>query len=180
MISAALPAKTPSAPDGVGEGALLAEQEKLSIDLMRNLADTVGLPPSVAEIYGLLFVAPEPLCLEDLVRKLSISQGSASQGVRLLCQLGALVPVERPRDRRTYYRAETRLKVLLPGFLQNQVLPRLESWPQRIEELEKAALQADGPAREITLERVQQLRNWTKKTRLLLPMILKIIGGPSA
>lgn len=144
---------------------------------MRNLADTVGLPPSVAEIYGLLFVSAEPLCLEELVRKLGISQGSASQGVRLLCQLGALLPLERPRDRRTYYQAETRLKVLLPGFLQNQVLPRLESWPRRLEDLETAAARCTDPARSITLERVRQLRSWTKKARLLLPMVLKMIGS---
>jgi DNA-binding transcriptional regulator GbsR (MarR family) len=157
----------------------LAAHEVQSIDLMRNLADTVGLPPSVAEIYGLLFVSPEPLCLEDLIRRLGISQGSASQGVRLLCQLGALVPVERPRDRRTYYQAETRLKVLVPGFVQKQVIPRLESWPKRINELEAVAKLAPGPEAQITLERVRQLRSWTQKARLLVPMVLRMMGSPA-
>ena len=38
-----------------------------------------GVPPSVGQIYGLLYASPEPLSFTDIVERLEISKGSASQ-----------------------------------------------------------------------------------------------------
>lgn len=153
----------------------LNEAERVAIELMRNLADVVGLPPSVAEIYGLLFVAPHPVCMDELVERLGISQGSASQGLRVLLRLGAVESVALAGERRSFFRAETRLKVLLPAFLENQVRPRLEAWPERIAALEAAAAELDDEAREVTLNRVTQLRGWMRKMRTLMPALVSLL-----
>lgn len=49
-----------------------------------------GVPKSVGQIYGLLFASPEPLSFSDIVERLDISKGSASQGLQLLRSLGAI------------------------------------------------------------------------------------------
>jgi hypothetical protein len=49
-----------------------------------------GVPKSVGQIYGLLYASPEPLSFSDIVVRLGISKGSASQGLRLLRSLGAI------------------------------------------------------------------------------------------
>ena len=48
------------------------------------------VPKSVGQIYGLLFASPEPLSFSDIVERLDISKGSASQGLQLLRALGAI------------------------------------------------------------------------------------------
>ena len=156
-------------------GLTLAERE--SIDLSLNLASAIGLPRSVAEIYGILFISPEPLSLEDFCDRLGISRGSASQGLRLLRNLGAIIPVVTPGDRRTFYRAETRIKALLSGFIKEQVLPRLEGWPERIAHMEAAAAEAPEKQKAIIQERVQQLRNWGKKSKQALPVLMKLLNA---
>ena len=68
----------------VEESPRLSPLEVEVIDLFVNAVKIVGIPKSVGEIYGLLFVAPEPLPLDALVEQLQISKGSASQGLRFL------------------------------------------------------------------------------------------------
>ena len=43
--------------------------------------DLLNLPRSVGELYGVLFIAENPMCLDDLRIKLNISKGSTSQGL---------------------------------------------------------------------------------------------------
>ena len=54
----------------------------------------LGLPKSIGEIYGLLYVTQEALSLDDLVSRLGISKGSTSQGLKMLRKLGAVREVE--------------------------------------------------------------------------------------
>jgi len=60
------------------------------IQLFVQFSRTVGQPRSIAEIYGLLFVSHQPLTLDDLVERLRLSKGSASQGLKYLRELGAV------------------------------------------------------------------------------------------
>ena len=66
----------------------------------------LGLPRSIGEIYGLLFISPDPLALDDLVERLGISKGSASQGLRALKTLGAVKEIEVEGSRRSGYVAK--------------------------------------------------------------------------
>ena len=140
---------------------------------MLDLATAFGIQRSVAQIYGLLFVAPQALALEEIASRLGISMGSASQGLRFLRNVGAAIPVVHPGDRRTLYEAETRLKVLLPGFLKEQLQPRLETWPQRVAHLRDQAKQCSGDQERIVRDRCRQLEGWMSKTRIALPLLLK-------
>ena len=49
-----------------------------------------GVPKSVGQIYGVLYASPSPLSFSDIVDRLEISKGSASQGLALLRSLGAI------------------------------------------------------------------------------------------
>ena len=63
------------------------------IGVFVNAVKLLGMPRSVGEIYGLLFITPEPLPLDALVVRLGISKGSASQGLKVLRGLGAVKQV---------------------------------------------------------------------------------------
>ena len=99
----------------------LSEMESATIAYFCDGVRVLGLPPSVGEIYGLLFISREPLAQADFVARLGISKGSASQGLNLLKALGALNEVERegPDSRRTYFEADLNLKRLVGGFIRS-------------------------------------------------------------
>jgi DNA-binding transcriptional regulator GbsR (MarR family) len=63
---------------------VLDSLEREVIELFIRMADVLNLPRSVGEIYGLLFIASEPLCLDDCRLRLNISKGSTSQGLKIL------------------------------------------------------------------------------------------------
>ena len=56
-----------------------------------------GVPKSVGQIYGLLYASPVPLSFSDIVERLGISKGSASQGLQFLRSLGAIKVAEGTR-----------------------------------------------------------------------------------
>ena len=60
-----------------------------SIDFFVRLMGLLGLPRSVGEIYGLLYFSPHPLPMDQIVSRLGISIGSASQGLKTLRSLKA-------------------------------------------------------------------------------------------
>ena len=51
------------------------------VEFFVKAADLLGIPKSVAAIYGICFASPEPLSFADIEARLDISRGSISQGV---------------------------------------------------------------------------------------------------
>jgi len=151
--------------------------ERQVVDVFVDIVRVIGLPRSIGEIYGLLFITPEPLALDDLVERLAISKGSASQGIRSLKQLGALREVNREGERRTYYEPAVELKRLVGGFIREQVRPHVESGKSKVGKLAEAVAREDDPARrEFLEERIDRLKNWMKRGGLLLPLLQKMMG----
>jgi DNA-binding transcriptional regulator GbsR (MarR family) len=137
----------------------------------------LGLPRSIGEIYGLLFVSQVPLSLDDLVQKLSISKGSASQGLRALKSLGAVREAEVGTERRTYYEPAIELKRLVGGFIREQVRPHLESGKAKITRLAETTQEIDDPERRKFLsERVERLETWMRSGGKVLPLLQRILG----
>lgn len=137
----------------------------------------LGLPRSIGEIYGLLFISEAALSLDDLVLRLHISKGSASQGLRMLKSLGAVREVEGGADRRTYYEPAIELKRLAGGFIREQVRPHLESGQSKINQLSTTAQEIDDPARrKFVNERLGRLETWVISSGRILPVIQKILG----
>src|SRR2546421_3286977 len=90
--------------------AHLSPLETEVIDLFVQLSRLLGQPRSLAEIYGLLFISAQPLAMDDLIERLGMSKGSASQGLKFLHNLGAVRTVYVPGDRRTHYEAVAELR----------------------------------------------------------------------
>ena len=155
----------------------LGEVERRLIDFCCDGVRILGLPKSIGEIYGLLFTARKPLALDDCVELLEISKGSASQGLKLLRTLGAIVEVEGPDKRRTYFEADLNLKRLVGGFIREQVRPHLKSGDSKLAEIAQLAeAEEDEELRSFYEERVRKLDRWSKQARLLLPLLQRVLG----
>nr|WP_246417945.1 MarR family transcriptional regulator [Haloferula luteola] len=159
------------------EDRALTEVERRAIDIFVDGVRVLGLPGSVGEIYGLLYISREPLSLDDLVARLGISKGSASQGLRTLKSLGAVRELEVVGVRRTYFEAAAELKPLVGGFIREQVRPHLESGQTKITALQKAISADIEPAdRAFFDERVERLEGWIRRGRMVLPILQKFLG----
>jgi len=137
----------------------------------------LGLPKSVGEIFGTLFASPKPLTMVDLIERLGISKGSASQGLKMLRTLGAVREVEFKDDRKTYFEADVELKKLVGGFIREEIRPHLVSGGEKLllmeDELEKIS---DTELRAFYEARVKRLKRWAKRANLVLPMLQKFLG----
>jgi len=135
-----------------------------------RLADTVGLPRSVALIYHSLFLAGDPLSFNEIVERSGLSKASASTGLKLLERMRALEQVIIPDDRRTYYRPELSLRRLVTGFIAESVNPGLDAGQRLLDQAETAA-DSTPDLDPLLSERLTSLRHWHQMTQDLLPVL---------
>lgn len=153
----------------------LSEIEIEAIEMFINFLKLIGLPKSVGEIYGLLFVSPQPLAMDDFMQRLQISMGAASQGLRLLRSFGAVKVVYRPGDRRDHYVADLQLSNFATVFIKEELQPRMERALGRLDRIENLAREQSPGDREITQVKLERLRHWLEKGQTMLPWILKFL-----
>lgn len=163
-----MPATAMSVPH---QAAGLQPVEVEVIDLFVNAVRMLGVPKSVGEIYGLLYIAPEPLPLDALVTRLNISKGSASQGLKVLRAFGAVKQVYVAGDRRDHYAAETELKKLVAGFIREEIKPRLDSGAGRLERLKSLAAGDATERGEFQRVRISKLAQWHTRSQSIMPLV---------
>ena len=166
----------PSVPLCDGRATLTALEAEV-IDLFVQLSDVLGQPRSLAEIYGLLFISAGPLTMDDLIQRLGLSKGSASQGLKYLRSIGAVTTVYVPGDRRVNYQAVAELRNLVTRFIRDQFVPHLDNAQQRLGKIAAMVKALPAEERARVQGRVTMLESWGKRSRRFLPMIVKIMGG---
>ena len=156
---------------------VLDDWEIAVIDLFLNAANSFGLPKSYGQIYGLLFCRDQSLSMDEVMKLLDISKGSASQGLRSLRQLGAISYVFKPGDRKERFVAEIRLRKLVGGFLREQAEPHLEKGVARLHQIESllGSLDNADSLRRCT-RRHEILSGWHRQMSRLLPWVKMIVG----
>ena len=153
----------------------LDEIESGVVGLFSGMASMLGLPPSIGAIYGLLYISESPLCLDDLVERLGISKGSASQGLGVLRRLGALRAAS-PAGRREYFAASLELKKLVGGFLRSEVMPQLDHGAGVVATLEETASKHPDAKRQAFLkERLAKLETWQNRSRQVLGLLHRFL-----
>ena len=146
-----------------------------AIEMFISFFKLIGLPKSVGEIYGLLFVATHPLSMEDLMDRLQISLGAASQGLKLLRSVGAVKVVYAPGERKDYYMADLELSKFATSFLKEELKPRLERALQRVERMESLAREMDPKERRTAFQRIDRLKHWMERGQKMMPWMLKFL-----
>ena len=149
--------------------ANLSELEASTIDIFVHIAHLFGVSKSVGEIYGLLFLTPSPVTFDYIRTKLTISSGSASQGLRLLRTVGAVRVAYVRGDRRDHFLAETGLRKIVSGFLREKVAPNLTTHEERLQQLTTMLDEIPSTHRTLIQDRIQTLHNWRRQARAVLP-----------
>ena len=143
------------------------------IDLFVQPSRVLGFPKSTAEIYGLLFISPSPLAMDDLTARLNLSKGSASQGLKFLRNLGAVKTVYVAGDRRDHYEAENRIAEPCGRFSKGTTGSHFTRGLARLRRIEEISRQLSVEDRDEVSAKLDKLRHWEKSGKQLIPWIVK-------
>ena len=153
----------------------LSDLDVESIELFIGFFKLIGLQKSVGEIYGLLFVSSRALAMDDIVRRLGISLGAASQGLKVLRSVGAVKSVYMPGDRRDHYVADLELSKFASAFIQEELKPKLDRALERIGTMQNLANEMEPEDRSAAGERLERLKHWLERGESMLPWLLKFL-----
>ena len=161
------------------------QMEELSKEFINNLgrvAGFFGFQRLMGQLYAVLFLSPEPLTLDDMVKRLESSKGNVSINIRALERWGLVRQIYKWADRKNYYEAETDIWKAVSGILQERERKEsqqmLESLSQSVEMLEQFSKSANGPeaaTAQFYLERMEVLRRLFQFGDSLLDMMVR--GG---
>lgn len=171
--SASREASNPVVARDKRQEATATELELESVDYFVSFAQMMGFPKSIGQIYGLLFMSFDPIPMDEVIEKLSISKGSASQGLSLLRDLGAVKVTNVEGDRRDFYYADFDVSRIVKHFIDEALIPRIENAGSRLEWMKKMAaeLPQENGSRKVAQSRLQSLGKWQNRGKRLLPLV---------
>lgn len=146
-----------------------------------RLAQTLGIPRSTGQIYGLLYLSTHALSLDDMAELLRISKASASTGTRQLASFGAIRQIWIQGDRKDYYEVIADMGTLVRAVLDGFLKPRLRSSDRRTLKMPSTLEQDLQEGRvtaaeyELIKDRLAALTKFQKKVDHWLPMLEKFI-----
>lgn len=165
--------------------------EQECVEFFAEVVQLFGVPKSVGQIYGALYASPVPLGFPDIVERLDISKGSASQGLQLLRSLGAINEAEADipssssstststgatrLSRGVRYEPELSLRQLVSGVLRERIAPMANTGTDRLKRLKELAEQAPENAK-FYLGRAKQLETWRKRFTTVMPLLSALLG----
>jgi len=76
------------------------------IEVGGRVCQLLGVSRTVGQIYGLLYLSPKPLSLDEIAELLSIGKSTASMGSRQLSAWRAIRPVWIHGERRDLYEVD--------------------------------------------------------------------------
>jgi DNA-binding transcriptional regulator GbsR (MarR family) len=141
----------------------------------------LGLPRTLGQIYGLLYLSAKPLSLEEIASGLGISKASASTGTRQLSAWGAIRQVWVPGVRRDHFEAVGDIKGLVRNTYRELVKPRIDATQRYVDRL-LATLEDDLAEGSITQEefdycqgRLQSLAKVQKTIQSVSPLLDRLL-----
>ncbi len=127
------------------------------------LASRLSLSPTVGQIYGLLYMSPEPVSLNEMVEKLGISKGSASVNIRILESWGAVRKVWVDNTRKDYYEANIDTLKIIIDRLREGLLKRFSEANQKLnlieEDLNKKTGEKDREQNKFYVKKINMVKD---------------------
>ncbi len=156
------------------------------LDGLGQLADYFGFSKVMGQLYGSLLLSAEPLSLDDMMARLSISKASVSTNIRALEHMGMVrqVWVRGGSGRRKYFQAETDFWQIFSNFLSGRELRDLEHALAVMEENHERITAALGdlpPEQKILarlyLDRIAQMQALFRFAQLIISSVLNQVSG---
>ena len=141
------------------------------VDFFVSAAELLGVPKSLAAIYGIVFASPTPLSFADIGARLDLSKGSVSQGLRALREVGALQEVSAKADPAELFAPDLEMRRLIGRYLATRLDPQLKGGRERLTALDAHLSSLPLSDRKLLSPRLKKLQSWHSRTRALVPII---------
>jgi DNA-binding transcriptional regulator GbsR (MarR family) len=170
VIHSALPSSTSALVLPGDRPADVVAFEAAMVDFFVDAAELLGVPKSVAAIYGIVFASPVPLSFADIESRLDISKGSVSQGLRMLREVGAVKEVSAASDKAELFEPDVEMRKLIERFIEQRLQRQLESGKGKLKVLAQGAAAYAPAEQKVLQQRLKKLSRWHDRTRALLPI----------
>lgn len=158
-----------------GRPADVVAFEEAVVAFFFEAAEILGVPKSLAAIYGVCFASPVPLSFSEVQDRLDISAGSISQGLRILREVNALKVITAPGGKRELFEPDLGLRKLIAHYLENRVEKQLNSGRGRLQEITESIPEGSPEAAKVLRARLKSLQSWHDKSRRVLPVIKTLL-----
>jgi DNA-binding transcriptional regulator GbsR (MarR family) len=147
------------------------------VEGLSGISQFWGFPKGLGAIFAVLYLAANPLSLDEIVEQAGLSKGAISTNVRALSRLGLIHPVTRFGDRKDYYEAETdfykSIRAILKERQNNEFDRAVDSVKETLQNLEAGDVKTD-PERAFLLERVRALNSFFNALDALFSAIARL------
>jgi DNA-binding transcriptional regulator GbsR (MarR family) len=149
-----------------------------------NTTQSFGFGRIPGQLFALLYLSANPLCLDDIARELGVSKASVSTTVRQLEQWAAVRRVWVKGDRKDYYEAEADFGTMLQHGLLVIFRKKVDTAGSQLDHVEsslKRALEtADDTQRQeiqVVTERLERAKEFHEKISGMLnnPVIHQLL-----
>jgi len=138
--------------------------KKEFIEGLSHISHFWGYPKGVGAVFAVLYLAANPLSLDELVKQSGLTKGAVSTNVRSLARLGLVYRSSKLGERKDYYAAETDFYKSIQSILgerQNREFDQaIRSVNTMLEKLKSAKGAMDENERKFLLERVRALQDF--------------------
>jgi len=135
-----------------------------------------GFPKGMGAIFGVLYLSPGPLSLDEIVQETGLTKGAISTEIRALARMGLVHRSSKLGDRKDYYEAESDFYAAIRSILkerQNSEFDRsLRSVRETLEIME--ANWVDDEEWNFVYERVQALQDFFDAIDSLTRAVIKL------
>ena len=149
-----------------------------TMETMGRITSFWGFSKIMGQLYGLLYLSPRPLMLDEMAENLSVSKGNVSINIRALERWSMVRQVWIKGDRKDFYEAETDFWKIIRGVLKerekkefDQALGSIGGLRKRGEEIHKKTKSTETA---FAVERLKKLEDFISTMDQLVGMLLTL------
>ncbi len=163
---------------------LSTAQEQL-VETWGRLAYAWGVGPTMAQIFALLYVYPDPLDSDTILATLNISRGNVSINLRKLLEWGLIHKIDIPGSRKSLYTAERDIWIVAANIIRERFSREIAPIQELLKQLRENPSFDENPHFHQSIQEIQSVVSLlTHVVELALPLLVstdrsriaKIIG----
>ncbi|MCS6895603.1 MAG: hypothetical protein NZZ60_05580 [Bacteroidia bacterium] len=151
----------------------LTEAQRQLIEVWGKLAYSWGVGPTMAQIFALLYVYPDPVDTDAIIEVLGISRGNVSINLRKLLEWGLIHKIDIPSSRRSLYTAERDIWLIAANIVRKRFEREIAPINDLLRELsERPDVQSDSHTMKSLAQIQEVLAAVNLVTQLALPVMV--------
>ncbi len=148
------------------------------MEAMGRVTSFWGFSRIMGQLYGLLYLSPKALTLDEMAESLAVSKGNVSINIRALERWNMVKTVWVKGDRKDYYEAETDFWKIVKGVLREREKKEFDLALDSVSRLLEKSVAAQRAAKDeeaaFTAERLQKLEDFIRTMDKLVVTLLTL------